>query len=171
MYKLLMIFLSFVIMAGCSISFTSEDKREGINLEIEEGLSIGVVGDIPDYENDKVDFTSVNPESLKEEEYDAYFVTDAYFEELASGEWYDVFTSISVPVFFINTNKELIIFLHEDFNYGTGFEATSHSTGLANDNEKRHRWGFGAPDQSTDVNDTPDIIFELILKTIVEYYE
>jgi len=98
--KLLIIFLSIVIIAGCSIAFTSEG--EGESLEIEEKLDIGVVGDIPDYKNEKVDFTSVNPESLKEEEYNAYFVSDAYFEELASGDWYEVFTSISVPVFFIN---------------------------------------------------------------------
>ncbi|QKS69905.1 hypothetical protein FLK61_24295 [Paenalkalicoccus suaedae] len=178
-----------VLLAGCSISVNTREATRFIvsstgedgsvrsfsdftyeeRIEILEPLTIGVVGEIPEYDNTIIDFVQVDPDALRDQQYDGYFVTDDYFEELASAEWQPVITSLTVPTFFINSNSPIQAFTDASVAYSTNFEPTGHSIGLVFGEKEELEWSIGEPAASSDVNDTPPIVLDLILERIVEY--
>lgn len=135
-------------------------------------LRIAVVGEIPEVVFDHVTLNQVEAEALKDNphEYDAFFITDEHFEELAADEWTDTFESMPVPVFFIGLDVQAFIFHENDMDYNTHrYEANSHTQGFVGEKAGGKSWGYGDPIESTDPDDTPKEIFALIFEDIEEF--
>lgn len=137
-----------------------------------EPLRIAVIGEIPMVASEQVTFKEVEAAALKNnpQEYDAFFVTDVHFEELASDEWTDTFKRIPVPVFFIGLDVQAFIFTERDMDYKSqGYEANSHTQGFIGEAAGGMSWGYGDPIESTDPADAPKEIFKLIFEDVEEF--
>lgn len=172
MRVLIIVITALILVSGCS---TNENTNEVI---ISDGrkveyngrpLSIGVIGEKPSKAFDNITFHSAEPVSLEKEEYDAYFITEHYFEELSQGHWKPVFKNINTPVFFINNNVESFIYRVDGMYYQNSPQATMHTNGFVRNGDEYQIWGYGTPSGNTDVNDTPEWIFNSIFIDIEKY--
>ncbi len=159
------------MLVGCSVDFHIGSYDDEVYYDGSD-LNIGVIGEIPDEDFDNVMFYSTDPESLKVEEFDAYFITAPYFDELSQSEWTPVFSSIHVPVFFMNVDSIDLVFQHEDLSYeqAEAYPATEHTTGFVHKDDGMLGWGYGEPSNSTNINDTPDWIYHSIFNDIEEFH-
>ena len=135
-------------------------------------LDIGIIGKMPKDSFENVTFHQTDPESLKKGEYDAYFVTDEYFQELSEDRWVAVFLELHKPVFFLNANLEPFIFRVKHMEYDDGYpKATMNTEGFVKlkDKDSFKKWGYGEPSESTDIDDVPKWIFNEIFKDINDY--
>lgn len=135
-------------------------------------LRIAVVGEIPEVASKQVTFKKVEATALKNspQEYDAFFVTDVHFEELASDVWTDTFKRIPVPVFFIGLDVQAFIFTERDMDYKSqSYEANSHTQGFVGEAAGGMSWEYGDPIESTDPADAPKEIFKLIFEDVEEF--
>ncbi len=135
-------------------------------------LRIAIIGEMPKVTSDRVTFKQVETAALQNnpQEYDAFFVTEEYFEELSSDLWTNTFENIPVPIFFIGLDVQAFVYYKEDMDYNADrYEATSHTQGFVREKTSRKSWGYGDPLKSTDPADTPKEIFALIFKGIEEF--
>ncbi|TWT13174.1 hypothetical protein [Planomicrobium sp. CPCC 101079] len=135
-------------------------------------LHIAVIGEIPIVTSGQVTFNQVESEALKNnlQAYDAFFVTDEHFEELATDEWTDTFERMPVPVFFIGLDVQAFIFHENDLDYKSHkYEANSHTQGFVGEKAGGKSWEYGDPIESTNPGDTPKEIFALIFEDIEEF--
>jgi len=164
----------FLLLVACNDDKNvNQDQRN--NTESEHSISeldIGVIGKTPENTFEKVTFSQVDPESLKKAEYDAYFVTDKYFQELSQDKWVSVFSDLYKPVFFLNSNIEPFIFRVEHMQYDDGYPKATMNTGgfvKLKDQDGYKKWGYGDPDESTDVDHVSEWIFKEMFQDITDY--
>ncbi|UFT98337.1 hypothetical protein KO561_14150 [Radiobacillus kanasensis] len=162
------------IQEGTENKETQEVNTGPESEEIYSGpaLRIGVIGEKPKKNFPNVTFTSVESNSLKDPSYDAYFITNQYFEELSTDDWVPVFSTIQTPVFFVNLNAKSFIYKVEGMTYDPTNpqpESNSHTEGFVHTGDQSKRFGYGDPTSSTNVEDTPDLIFYKIFKDIGQY--
>ncbi|GEL07115.1 hypothetical protein [Salisediminibacterium halotolerans] len=163
--------LIFIFVAGCS-----NDNNESNASYDGEHLDIGLFGDTPgDVSNEKVTFHSTDDlENLFQQDYEAFFVTDQYFEEFSTEEWAPFIEELDVPVFFLNLDEPTFIFTEENYEYGDhDFESSTHAEGIVvgDDGETALSWGYGdgARLDTTNPRDIPNWVFDSIYKDIEEY--
>lgn len=135
-------------------------------------LRIGIIGEKPIYAFDQISFHEVEPDSLKQNsaDYDAFFITDRYFEALSTDEWTETFTNIRTPVFFIGLDVQAFIYHTDNSDYGSGtHKANSHTQGFVGEGTGGTTWGYGDPTGSTDPEETPEKLFSLIFHDIEAY--
>ncbi|RSL30375.1 hypothetical protein D7Z54_26410 [Salibacterium salarium] len=166
----------FLIIAVLLISGCSSDEKVDINDETNAtydgtALTIGVIGEKLSKNVDNITFDSVEPSALKEEEdYDAYFITEPYFEELSRDSWVSVFSNSPIPVFFINLDVQAFIYRVEGMGYDdTSPKATEHTKGFVRTGDTIKSWGYGDPSKATKVDTTPEWIFNEMYRDIENY--
>lgn len=171
--------LSFLLLILVSCS---NDKNE-VDIQVDhekyngENLNIGVIGENIEKEFNKVEFKKTTVDSLKKnEEFDAFFITNELFEELSENRWTEVLGKIKTPIFFLNSNKESFIFRTMDMTYnGNSPQNTSNTGGFVFSDmdgmQRFYTWGYGDPSESTDPNDVDDWIYHEIFKDIEDYQD
>lgn len=169
---------ALLLISGCSANENTVESEELIikdewKAEYDgQPLSIGVIGEKPNKTYDNITFHTAEPDSLKQEEFDSYFITDDYFTELSKEDWEPVFMNINTPVFFMNLEVQAFIYRMEEMNYEeTSPKATEHTNGFVRTEDHIRSWGYGNPTESTDVNETPDWIFHSIFRDIEEHLQ
>ncbi|SDN63309.1 hypothetical protein SAMN04488053_102288 [Alkalicoccus daliensis] len=173
-----MIFAALHFVSGCA---SNEDTVESEELIIKDEwkaaydgqpLNIGVIGEKPSKTFDNITFHTAEPESLKQEEFDTYFITEEYFADLSEEDWKPVFLNINTPVFFMNIDVQAFIYRVEEMHYEEASpKATEHSQGFVRIEDNIRSWGYGDPMESTDVNETPDWIFNSIFRDVEEHLQ
>lgn len=158
-----------ILLMGC----TSEGGSgivENVDSYKGQPLNIGVIGEKPKESFDKITFHNTNPDSLNNEEYDTYFITEEYFEELSTDEWTSVFEKIHTPVFFINLDVQAFIYRVNGMNYDeTSPKATENTQGFVRVGDEIKGWAYGDPSGTTSPNETPKWIYNAIFRDIEEF--
>ncbi|MBU8907473.1 hypothetical protein [Desertibacillus haloalkaliphilus] len=169
--KILFIMMATLFfISGCSINENTNESDERKAPYDGQLLNIGVIGEKPSKSFGNITFHSAEPDSLKQEEYDAYFITEQYFEDLSHEGWKSVFMSINTPVFFLNIDVQPFIYRTEGMKYEeTSPKATEHTSGFVITEDMIKMWGYGNPMDLTDVNRTPEWIFNSIFRDIEEH--
>lgn len=93
--------LAFILLTGCSAQ---------PELEPYEGrdLSIAVVGEAPDVEEQQVEFDEISFDEFEETtlwKYDAVFIMEEHLAEAAESEYTSVYTGVHIPFFFFGSNE------------------------------------------------------------------
>ncbi|MFD1737541.1 hypothetical protein ACFSCX_13355 [Bacillus salitolerans] len=81
-------------------------------------LEIAVVGTVPSYNFDGVNFVNVNIDDLFKTYgyYDALFVTEETFSKTSEDKYIDLYRSLPYPTFFIGLNEAIEAFVEEGFS-------------------------------------------------------
>lgn len=121
-------------------------------------------------------FRFINKDNLKQQQnkYDAFFITKAYFEELATDSWVAVFEEITTPTFFIGSDYQAFIFRMQGMDYVTNSpEATEHVQGFVNNTVEASafikKWGYGEPRKTKHSAETSKWIFYEVFRDIENY--
>lgn len=187
----LFIILSFFLMEGSkneiltgdpgiSDSVNNEGAGTGITNSAYDGadLEIAIIGELPSSKFQNITFDAVNPESLvnNPKHYDAYFVTERYFEELATDEWTRTFKNMQVPVFFLGLDVQAFIFFEDNMDYNDqASPATSQVQGFVqvtdNGEETMKTWDIGDSASSTELADIADKTYIILFNEIEKFYK
>nr|WP_106779231.1 hypothetical protein [Lysinibacillus timonensis] len=153
-----------IFLIGCSVG--NDDTYNG------QSLHIGVIGESPNVNFNNITFHHTIPDLLYKEEYDAYFITEAYFEELSTDEWTSVFDKLHTPVFFINLDVQAFIYRIDGMDYDkTSPKATEHTKGFVRVGDEFRGWAYGDPSGTTKQSDTPKWIYNAIFRDIEEFLQ
>lgn len=170
MRKIFLLLVVAIILSGCSVSKQPTQIYEG------KALKIGVIGETPKEEFKHVTFYAATPDDLKQQQnkYDAFFITKAYFEELATDSWVAVFEEITTPTFFIGSDYQAFIFRMQGMDYvNNSPEATEHVQGFVNNTVDASafikKWGYGEPRKTKHSAETPKWIFYEVFRDIENY--
>ncbi|WP_077588999.1 hypothetical protein [Planococcus lenghuensis] len=146
--------------------------------EIYDGsrLHIGVIGDMPAWSFSDVGFRSVTSDELRDnpKQYDAFFISAGYFDELSRNEWTEVFRNVETPVFFLNLDSAPEVFFTDGTDYGEAIsEAVGNTVGFVTaggeSGDIEQSWAYGNPTPSTDPNDVPEPVYHAIFHDIEDY--
>lgn len=176
----------FTILLTLSLIDTSKQQVQEVQNALHEvaladryegrELTIGAIGELPDFSFDHVVFREAKPADLRENsgEYNAFFITEEYFKELSTDEWTAVFQSISTPVFFLNNNYNAVVFQSDGIDYREGaWESTKNTEGFVGEafgETDIMSWGYGSPTPSEAPADVPAHYFHLMFKDIEKYW-
>ncbi|WP_018922689.1 hypothetical protein [Salsuginibacillus kocurii] len=155
-----------LIASGCNqttdeSSFTEYDGNT---------LSIAVIGDSPANDFEQVSFQEEEPNVLTEEHaYDAFMVTEAYFEELSQSEWTSVFASMETPIFFAGIETQEFVFTEDSITYEESpFTTAEHISGFVSapdDEEEFKTWGYSST-ESEGEDGPPEWSYHAMFKDI-----
>ena len=117
-------------------------------------LNIAIVGEIPDVQNDKIQFESFSMEEINQDltkvsqNYDAVMITSTVFEEASDDKYIDMYKSLEIPTVFLDSSKRHFPFLTPKITYdSSSFDSLdngSHSTIYLNNanNGEENTWNF-----------------------------
>lgn len=136
-------------------------------------LNIGVIGSL-NREFKNVTLHKEIPVSLRDKRtpYDAFFITEEFFNELSKDKWSPVFAASNTPVFFIASEYDPFLFKMDGMDYSAfSPSATEAVSGFAldpdADDQAMQGWGYGKPGQSKEK--LPDWIFYSMFRDIESY--
>ncbi|MBK3495153.1 hypothetical protein JFL43_09855 [Viridibacillus sp. YIM B01967] len=139
-------------------------------------LNIAIIGENLERTYNQVTFTNVEADELNNAKtaYDAFYITDQYFNELSQKKWKKTFRNIKTPVFFLNMDEHTFIYYTGELTYDKhSFPSNSNSEGFVNvkvKGEKNvHYWGYGDPSDSTNPNEVPQDIMNFMLRDIEKF--
>lgn len=165
---------------GISEPANSGDPTTGMVSNAYEGepLKIAVLGELPKSKFDNITFESAELEYLVKNTkgYDAYFVTDQYFEELATDQWTTVFKNIQVPVFFLGLDAKAFIFYENNMDYNDeAHSATSQVQGFVQVTEDGEAvmktWEIGDSTSSTYIENITEETYITLFNEIDKFYK
>ncbi|TDQ33792.1 hypothetical protein [Aureibacillus halotolerans] len=120
MRKLVHMFFAILFIlssTGCSYNVNVEVNKP----EYDGGrLHIGVIGEAPNYNFERITFQKVTLDQLgatNQGAYDGYMITEEFFVEASLQKYKQAFKNLTVPVFFINLHKLYWLYLDEDAHY------------------------------------------------------
>ncbi|RXJ04266.1 hypothetical protein DS745_02460 [Anaerobacillus alkaliphilus] len=160
-----------LLLSGCYFNVEETDTKPSVYSG--RTLDIGIIGELPNQSFDRVTFHKIKPASLELEEFDAYFITRDYFSEVSQEKWAPVFSSIGVPVFFIDSDIQDFVYRKENYSYADleRFPSFEHTTGFLVKEDNILKTGYGTRTEAdTFETETPAWIYDLIFKHIEEYY-
>lgn len=120
--KLFVSIVVFILLTGCSAQSELE-PYEG------RDLSIAVVGEAPDVEEQQVEFAEISFDELNGSalrKYDAVFIMKENLSEAAKSEYASVYTEVHIPFFFIESNKGAYPFTDPELAYEDAREIPYH---------------------------------------------
>lgn len=120
--KFVIAILFIILLAGCS------SQPEFVPYE-GRGLSIAVVGDAPDVEEQQVEFDEISFDEFSGSalrKYDAVFIMKENLSEAAKSEYASVYTEVRIPFFFIESNKGAYPFIDPELAYEDAREIPYH---------------------------------------------
>lgn len=171
MIKIKKILLTYIILlfvlSACNLSKSTEgDQYNG------HSLNIGIIGELPKSNSDRVKFhsmtfTDLHNDSDLSSTYDAIFITKDNFNEASQSEYARIYKNAKLPFFFIESKKSYIPFIYEDVSYKDApvIDDQMYITGIFIKNEQIDFWGFGLlNNQMTDKN--INNAFERVFSTI-----
>jgi hypothetical protein len=166
-------YLSFILLI---LLFALSACSQSPDFELYEGkaLSIAVVGEPPEVEEEQVRFNEISFDELTSEEiesYDAVFIMENNLSEAAERQYADVYLNSTIPFFFIGTDN-YVPFTEKDMEYNKTSNWTagiSYAVGILTsqeDNTLKH-WVYGLyNDEKTDEHIKE--MYSRIFKTIDE---
>lgn len=126
--------LSLVILAACSQKNVSYEGTP---------LKIAVIGEIPEYENDRVTFEEISLEKFKEDsvhiakKYNAVMITPLAFDKASKDTYSAVYHKANMPIIFFDSKKRHYPFVEKGMSYASAssdsFNDGSHTTIYASD--------------------------------------
>jgi hypothetical protein len=153
-YFFLSIILLLVILAGCDSNKVSSPIYKGPN------LSIAVIGTVPNVREKNIKFVNINtndmsnPDKLSKQ-FNAIFITKEKFTEVSQSKYAAIFKHLSIPTFFIQTEKSYVPFIQKDLTYNDvqKIENQLYATGILQGDKKLKSWGYGLyNDKKNDTN-------------------
>ncbi|AUD14973.1 MULTISPECIES: hypothetical protein [unclassified Planococcus (in: firmicutes)] len=99
--KFVIAILFIILLTGCSAQ-TELESYEG------RDLSIAVVGEAPDVEEQQVEFDEISFDEFEETtlwKYDAVFIMEEHLAEAAESEYTSVYMGVHIPFFFFGSNE------------------------------------------------------------------
>ena len=116
-------------------------------------LKLAVLGDIPELQNDKINFESITLEKLSENardisaNFNAVMITPEVFEEASEDKYIAAYKTLEIPIVFFDSAKTHKPFVHENLTYESAYEYLnngSHTTVYLNNVEanKEDAWYF-----------------------------
>ncbi|MEO4054759.1 hypothetical protein [Solibacillus sp. CAU 1738] len=135
-------------------------------------LSIAVIGESPEVNEEQVKFTKVLFDEMTNENlkfYDAVFISEDNLFEAAESKYANIYLNSSIPLFFMGT-ESFIPFTVENMEYGNDWNwrpGSSYAVGIVISpvDDSMSSWGFGLyNDEKTDENikNIYSRIFEII---------
>ncbi|WP_413381878.1 hypothetical protein [Alkalihalobacillus sp. 1P02AB] len=141
-------YLSFIVLI---LLFALTACTQSPDFELYEGkaLSIAVVGEPPEVEEEQVRFNEISFDELTSEDlnsYDAVFITEENLPEAADSKYANIYLDSTIPFFFISANNHIPFTIKE-----TGYDESwkwnagqSYAVGvLKQEDESLKSWGFG----------------------------
>ncbi|XQY90024.1 hypothetical protein ACNRWW_10725 [Metabacillus sp. HB246100] len=166
--RLLLIILIMSFLAACK-----GNENEVKNSPLYEGieLTIAVVGEEPKIREKHIIFETIHLEDLKKENlsetYDAVFIMKEHLSAAAKASFAKIYTSSTLPFFFIETEKSYIPFV-EETNYEAfpDVKSGNYAYGYYQVNKEEGRyWGYGLYNDTVNEVNVMDVytrIFETI---------
>lgn len=114
--KRILLLVGLLLLAACS---NNEVKYEGAP------LNIAVIGDIPEYHNEKIHFESMSLDEFSEEtgqistNFDAVMITPVVFEEASNDRFVEVYDRSTIPIIFFDSEKRNLPFTNGGLTYET----------------------------------------------------
>ncbi len=149
------------------------NENEVKNSPLYEGieLTIAVVGEEPKIREKHIIFETINVKDLKQENlsetYDAVFIMKEHLSAAAKASFAKIYTSSTLPFFFIETEKSYIPFV-EETNYEAfpDVKSGNYAYGYYQVNKEEGRyWGYGLYNDTVNEVNVMDVytrIFETI---------
>lgn len=115
----LLTFLLALFLTGCSFSSTNQSQPYN-----GAPLTIGTTGIAPEVTESSIRFIRINLKDIETknpilDELDAIFITADYFEEGSTAEYDHAYKELSLPIFFIESQKAHVPFTDERLTYET----------------------------------------------------
>jgi hypothetical protein len=173
-YYLLVLSLPFFLIACNNVN----DLDDTSNSDSYNGsdLNIGVVGELPELEVDNVHFTRIYFNELENdvdaisEKFDSIFIMEDSLSEASQSQYAKVYSSLTIPTFFIKSKKSFIPFIVEDLVYEEVefVKDLTYATGYLKISENEQKsWGFGLYNDVENEKNIKDV-YNRIFKTINE---
>lgn len=138
-----LLIVMLVILVGCN--------KDEANSEVYNGrdLIIGILGEEPDIREKNVKFEKLSFAELEQNieenssEFDAIFIMPEVLVEAADDRYVSVYQDLKIPIFFIESTKAHLPFVHENVTYETAPEVggdANYATGyLFSGTEEEYR--------------------------------
>lgn len=132
------------MLQGALFTITADSLYTG------QGLSLGVVGEVPKIREEHVKFTSISFDELEDytklsAEYDAVFIMKEHLSEAAQGKYAKVYKNAGIPFFFIESKKLHMSFVVEELTYedSLGTQTDLYAIGYLASDKGDRSWGYG----------------------------
>lgn len=106
-----------------------DEERQNESLYQGEDLSIGVLGNRPEINEEQINFRVISFKEFTIEEirsFDAIFIMKENLSTAAEKQYTNIFTDSNIPFFFINSNKGAYPFIDENLEYNEAREIPYH---------------------------------------------
>ncbi|WP_377890193.1 hypothetical protein [Alkalihalobacillus sp. R86527] len=182
MTRLLLVFLSIMLLASCSnVNGVGDKERSTVvgeetpQFESYNGrpLKIAVVGQSPDIkEEEKIKFIRMDFAGLQQidsPEFDAVFIMKDFLHEAAESDHAELYKTTNLPFFFIQSEKITYAFSNADSSYESApsLSNSEYAVGYYNQKEGHLSWKYNSYNDMT----TPETImqvYSMIFTTIEE---
>ncbi|MEK4425528.1 amino acid oxidase [Solibacillus sp. FSL K6-1523] len=114
--KKVIFFLSLLLLVACSHNEVSYDGAH---------LKIAVIGNIPEFNNEKIHFESILLDEFNEAtlrastNFDAVMITTVIFEEASNDQFVEAYENSEMPIIFFDSPKRHYPFTRGGITYGT----------------------------------------------------
>ncbi|MFD2868457.1 amino acid oxidase [Kurthia populi] len=129
MKKMVILMLGLIMLAACSQKNVSYEGTP---------LKIAVIGEIPEYDNDRVTFEEISLEKFKEDSahiaknYNAVMITPLAFDKASKDTYSAVYHKANMPIIFFDSKKRHYPFVEKGMSYASAssdsFNDGSHTT-------------------------------------------
>ncbi len=143
---LICLILLIATLSGCGLGAS---QQMPIELYSGKPLHIAVIGELPEVELEQVKFNTISFQELENintisSAYDAVWIMNSQFDIADQERYVEVYTALSIPIFFIGTKKSYLPFVFEDMTYNDAPDIPGDYVAgyLQIDQEQFQFWGF-----------------------------
>ena len=131
-----------------------------------QGLTVGIVGDIPKVREETIRFIKIDLEDLHDlSGLDAVFIDRSHLEEASKPEYARIYEENALPFIFIESEKMVLAFTEEDVSYDDAIPLSSGDYMIGIANHKKTHFGVGLYNgikNERTIEDSYSILFSML---------